>query len=140
VTVVFNVRIFGYRGLQQLAEFLPTKENATRPLRLNEPYEWAQVIAVNDPASNTVFSTPVNPDISTLLKIEIPDGQMVQYDINKAIDLKSPFMTGTQIIQWNQGWKLSLIQAFATGLLLDDFGPSPGAILTDDSSGALLHG
>lgn len=136
MTFAFNVRIYAYRGMQQLAEWpVPTSLNSLRPMRLNEPYEWAQLLAVNDPNSqNVVFSAPVNPDpLTTMLKIEIPDGQMVQYDINQSITIGSPFMTGTQVIQWSQGWRLALLQAFIPVGLTDDFGPSPGAILTDNS-------
>lgn len=104
-----NVRIFGYRGLRQLPEAgRPTYLNATPPLRVIEPYEWTQILRTN--GGTPVTSRPIVPDLSTFLKIEVPDGYTIQYEINnKKVTVNSPELSGTQIVQWNVGWMLSVV-------------------------------
>lgn len=113
--MAFNVRIFGHSGIRQIRQNLVTQFNSDSVMMLEEPYLWQQLIAVSAVAASSVV---VAGDLATVLKIEVPDGQAIRYEINPngrsvAAFLNSPKFTGTDQFPWASGWTISLIDASA---------------------------
>lgn len=113
--MAFNCRIFGHRGITQIHETLPKQFSADSVHVLVQPYEFSQVISVSAAAASSA------PDAGTrtkILRIEIPDGQTVRYEINPpgrnvAAGNLSPRMSGFDQVEFAPGWTISLIDATA---------------------------
>lgn len=118
----FNVRIFGYRGIVQGQVLIPQQDSKDSLYMLWQPYEFAQLAASNG-ATPVTMSAGValgQQDLSTILRVEIPDGNAIRYEINPpprnvAASANSPSLTGITQIKWGPGWTLSFIDA-ATAL------------------------
>jgi hypothetical protein len=115
--MAFNVRIFGHRGTRQLPVTNPMQMQADTVQVLEQPYEFSQVISVSAVAASSAAdpSTKVQ-----LLRIEVPDGQTVRYEINPpnrttAASTNSPSLSGKDQFFFGTGWTVSLIDA--AGLL-----------------------
>lgn len=116
----FNVRIFSYQGIVQIHQRLVKQYSADSVFLLDEPYLAAQLLAVpggGGAVSSTVF--PV-PDNSTILRIEVPDGQQVRYEINpngplasnaRVAGNTSPRLSGFDQFSWGKGYTLSVCDA-----------------------------
>lgn len=118
-----NVRIFGYRGIVQVHQRLIKQFSSDSVFTLDEPYLWSQLIAVPD-TTGVAASSIVQPapDLSTLLRIEIPDGKQVRFEINPQGPLNpnarsagnlSPRMSGYDQFPWAPGYTISLCDAAA---------------------------
>ena len=79
------------------------------------PQEFSQVIAVGAVAVSSA------PDVGTqtnILRIEVPDGQSVRFEINPqgrnvAAGNASPILSGHDQFYFKPGWSVSLIDAAA---------------------------
>lgn len=116
----FNVRVFAYRGIREIAQVLP-KQFSADSVKVNaEPALSRQII--NVAASGQAYeSVPdANDAPATCAVIEVPDGYAVRYVVNPlgpsgsghvnaaSVDRK---MTGTQIVEWGAGYSISVIDA-----------------------------
>lgn len=111
--MAFNVRVFGYRGVTHLHVVLPKQYSADSVAQLEQPYEFSQVISVSGGAAS---SAPDAGSKTTLLRIEVPDGQTVRYEINPtgrsvAAGNASPSLSGKDVFAFSPGWSVSLIDA-----------------------------
>lgn len=117
--MAFNVRIYGHRSLEQM----PHKDRqytGDTVFNLSQPYEWARLISVSgvaassDPVADANSGAAVN-----ILRIEVPDGQAVRYEINPpnreggavAANVNSPILSGHDQFYFRGGWTISLIDA-----------------------------
>jgi hypothetical protein len=113
--MAFNVRIFAYRGIKQMVNVLPKQFSSDSVFNLEQPYEWAQLLACSAVA---VSSAPVNvtDDRVTLLRIEVPDSETIRYEINPpgrnvVAGNQSPSLSGKDQFSFSPGWTLSVIDA-----------------------------
>lgn len=118
-----SVRIFGYSGIVQIQQNMVKQFSSDSVFLLTEPYIWSQklLLAGATPVSSTPYTPPANtPDRTTLLRIEVPDGVQIRYEVNpngplavtarNAGDL-SPRLSGFDQFEWGQGWTLSIVDA-----------------------------
>lgn len=111
----FNVRIFAYEGLTQMQLVRPQQFSSDSVFQLTQPYKWGQVISVSAVAASS------SPDATTnvnILRIEVPDGQSIRYEINPSgravvAGTSSPILSGHDQFQFAPGWSVSLIDAAA---------------------------
>lgn len=113
----FSVRIYGHRGIAQTTIVDPHQQSNDSLFLLHQPYQWAQTLTTN--GTTAVSSTPQSPDAATILRIEVPDGQSIRYEINSgtrsvAASAQSPLLTGRDQIMWVAGAYLSIIDASGT--------------------------
>lgn len=118
----FNCRIFTYRGIVQIQQRLVKQFNSDSVFVLDEPYISSQVLAVpggGGAVSSTVFALP---DDSQILRIEVPDGQQIRYEINpngplasnaRVAGNTSPRLSGFDNFAWGKGYSLSCCDASA---------------------------
>jgi hypothetical protein len=96
------------------------QQHADSVYQLSQPPVWVQNISVGVAAVSSV--TPVTVlapfvgDVSGVLRIEVPDGQAIRYEINppnvtRVAGTNSPKMSGSDQFQWGSGWSVSLIDA-----------------------------
>lgn len=111
------VRIFGHRGMEQLPINIPKQYTADSVFQLVQPYEFAQTLTSN--AATAVASAPTAaPDATQILRVEVPDGQVIRYEVNPpgraiAASVNSPRLSGINMLYFRQGWTLSIIDASA---------------------------
>jgi hypothetical protein len=116
----FNVRVFGFRGIQQMKNFNPKQFSADSVYQLVHPYEWAQLLLVN--GGTPVASAPLTGgryDQVTILRVEVPDGQSIRYEINPptreggvvAAGNGSQIHSGNDEFYFNPGWTISMVDA-----------------------------
>lgn len=119
--MAFTVKIFGYRGLRQIPQILPTQYTADTVFTDAEPYDWRQQLVTNGAVA--VSSAPVAaPDQTSYIRVEVPDGQSIRYEINPPnrtggvvpADANSPILSGLNRFEFHSGWSLSLIDAANT--------------------------
>jgi hypothetical protein len=113
--MAFNVRFFGYRGMRQLVHLAQSQFTSDTVYALEEPYEWSQVVSVNGAVMTPAFSS-VALDLSKILRIEIPDGSAVRYEINPPgrnvqAGAQSPKLTGSDVFPWALGYTISVVDA-----------------------------
>jgi len=119
--LAFQVRIFHYRGLSQLPQTLPKQYTADTVFTDTEPYEARDILTTNGltPVSTAPLAAP---DQTAYIRVEVPDGQSIRYEINPAnrtgglvsASSNSPILSGINRFQFFQGWSLSLIDAAGT--------------------------
>lgn len=111
--MAFNCRLFAHEGLSQMRLILPNQYSADSVFQLTQPYLWSQVISVSgSPVSSAPDSTPR----VTIIRIEVPDGQSIRYEINPSgravvAGTQSPILSGMNNFVFAQGWSVSLIDA-----------------------------
>src|ERR1700704_761346 len=111
--MAFNVRVFGYRGVTHLTIVLPKQFSSDTVSQLDQPYEFSQVISVSGAAASSAADTGAK---TTLLRIEVADGQTVRYEINPpgrnvAAGNASPRLSGVDVFAFAPGWSVSLVDA-----------------------------
>lgn len=117
--MAFNVRVFGYRGLQQMPNVLPKQYSADSVFQVIEPYEWGQMISVSAAVAST--AAQALPDETQMIRIEVPDGDTIRYEINPPnrtggvinAGEHSPSLSGKDYFYFRQGWTVSMIDAAA---------------------------
>lgn len=116
----FTVRIYGYRGIYQLHVDNPQQAASDSIYALYQPYEWAtSVVASGTAASTTAQVGPSGTDSARMIRIEVPDGSTIRYEINPpnrttVASAISPSLSGINNAMWGAGWTISVIDA--TGL------------------------
>lgn len=120
--MAFNVRIFSYRGMVQIQQRLVKQYNSDSVFVLDEPYIASQLLVVptgGAPVESAVFTVP---DDSQLLRIEVPDGQQIRYEINpqgpvgathRVAGNTSPRLSGFDNFMWGKGYSISICDAAA---------------------------
>lgn len=118
--MAFNCRIHAYKGTRQMQQLLLKHFNADSVFVLDEPYLWSEVISVSAVAAS---STPVSGSSdggSTILRVEVKDGEQVRYEINpngpnasnaRVASTNSPRLSGFDNFAWGPGYTISLIDA-----------------------------
>jgi hypothetical protein len=112
----FNVRFYGHRGIVQGPIVSYLQDSRDSLFMLSQPYEFAILAASNGATPITVQSPfPVSSDITKILRIEIPDGAAIRYEINPqgrsvAASANSPVLTGVMQLNWAAGWSFSFIE------------------------------
>ena len=115
--MAFSVRVFTYKGISQVQLNQAKQYNSDSVFVLDEPYLWSQVISVSAAAAS---SAPVSNDGSTVMRLEVPDGQQVRYEINpngpsasnaRIAGNSSPRTSGADVFAWGPGFSISLIDA-----------------------------
>lgn len=116
--MAFTVRIFTYRGMRQIQQVLVKQFNSDSVFVLEEPYIASQTLNVN--GATPVSSVPVANDGSQILRIEVPDGQQIRYEINpsgptasnaRVAGTNSPRLAGFDNFQWGSGYSISMVDA-----------------------------
>lgn len=123
----FNVRVFAYRGISQIDQRMVKQYSADSVFVFEEPYVWSQVISVPDDGTGTAVSssayapTPGHPDASVVLRVEVPPGKAIRYEINpngngasttRAAGNASPMSAaGYNFYNWGPGYTISLCDA-----------------------------
>lgn len=113
----FNVRIFGHNGTRQIAQVNPGQFTSEIVQVLQQPYNWSQTLATN--GATAVNSAAVANDTSKVIRIEIPDGMTIRYEINNGARAggvvqagnNSPRLSGVDIFDWGTGWTVSVVEA-----------------------------
>jgi hypothetical protein len=119
--MAFNVRLHGYQGIVAMKVTNESgQQHSDSVYQLQQPPVWAQTVSVTAAAAPLV--TPVTVlapfvgDVSGVLRIEVPDGQAIRYEINppnvsRTAGSTSPKMSGVDQFQWGSGWSISLVDA-----------------------------
>lgn len=110
----FNVRITGYRGVQQLSTVLPKQYSADSVYVLVEPYEFSQKLTSN--GATPVSSTADPGTATTLLRVEVADGQAIRYEIGPSGSVRtpgdtSPKQSGIDQHYFQPGWIFKFVDA-----------------------------
>lgn len=116
----FNIRVFGFRGIQQMKNFNPKQFSSDSVYQLVHPYIFAQVLVVN--GATPVSSAPLTGgdyDQVTILRVEVPDGQAIRYEINPptrqggvvAAGNASQYHSGLDTFYFAPGWTISAVDA-----------------------------
>lgn len=113
----YNVRIFAYTGIVQLPTVNSKQQSADSVYVMVEPYEWSETLVVN--GATPVASTAHATDHATLLRIEVPDGEAVRYEINPpnrsggavSAGTNSPSLSGKDQFFWGRSFTVSLVDA-----------------------------
>lgn len=111
--MAFNVRVFVHDGIDRLEVSQPRQFGSDSVYVLRQPYLNAQVISVSGVVAD---SAPYADPRARLLRVEVPDGQLVRYEINppgRAIEASnsSPILSGHEQFYFRDGWTISLIDA-----------------------------
>lgn len=116
-----NVRIFGHAGLARMSVIGAGQFSSDSVFQLTQPYLWTQLLLLNGatPVNSTVNPTPAGQslDATTILRIEVPDGTSIRYEVNVsggrnvAAGNQSPILTGRDQIKWGQNFTLSIVDA-----------------------------
>lgn len=120
----FTVRLFAHDGLVRLAVTNPQGQfSSDSVFQLKQPYLWRQSLTTNGltAVASTAAAIPAGQtqDKTSLLRIEVPDGQAIRYEVNPpgrstSADANSPRLEGNNQIQFGAGWTLSIIDASGT--------------------------
>lgn len=92
---------------------LPRQFSSDSVFQLTQPYLWSAVISVSAVAAS---SSPNATPRVTILRIEVPDGQSIRYEINPSgravvAGTQSPILSGHDQFVFQPGWSISLIDA-----------------------------
>lgn len=112
--MAFNVRIFGHRGLDQMPVMNAKQFSADSVHQLVQPYEWRETVSAGAVAVSS--SAQAAPDQTQVLRVEVPDGSAIRYEINppgRAVvaDVDSPILSGINHFYFRQGYTISMIDA-----------------------------
>lgn len=111
--MAFNVRLFAHEGLQQMKLVLPIQHSEDSVFQLTQPYLWAQTKSVSAAA---ISSDADNTARVNILRVEVPDGQAIRYEINPpsrnvVAGSGSPILSGHDQFAFQPGWTISMIDA-----------------------------
>lgn len=124
----FPVRIFAYRGIAQIQQRMVKQFNSDAVFVFDEPYAWSQLLDVADDGSGTARSSapyapsPGNKDNTVVLRVEVPAGRQIRYEINpngpnavtsRVAGVNSPALSGIDFFNWGDGYTISVVDASA---------------------------
>lgn len=115
--MAFNVRVFGFRGVQELTKVNPKQFSSDAIHQLVHPYEWRETLVAGAAAVSSAAQGQT--DQTTLLRVEVPDGQAIRYEINPptrsgglvSAGVNSPKLSGINHFFFGAGWTISIIDA-----------------------------
>lgn len=117
----FNVRCYGHQGIVSMRLVNDAgQQHSDSVFQLSQPYVWTQLLTASGTAVSLALPVtvlaPFNGDVSNVLRIEVPDGQAIRFEINppnvsRVAGTNSPKMSGVDQFQWGSGWSLSIIDA-----------------------------
>lgn len=119
----FVVRIFGHAGLTRMKVLGSSQLSTDSVFQLQQPYLWAQQLTANGltPATSTPAPQPSGQSVDNtdVLRIEVPDGQSIRYEVNPpnrnvAASANSPMIAGRDQIKFGSGWTISIVDAAGT--------------------------
>lgn len=120
--MAFTVRIFGYKGVNQIHQGFVRQYNSDSIFVMDEPCEWSQSLTTN--GTTPVTSTSQNPDAAHIVWVEVPDGQTIRYEIQphgptgtgaRIAGVGSRKMSGENAVFWyGPGTTISVIDAAGT--------------------------
>lgn len=114
----FNVRIYGYRGVSQIPQVHVTQFSNDSLLVNEEPYVFGQLIPTD--GDNPVTSASDAQTGTKMLKVEVPDGKGIRYEVNlngpaatnaRVASTDSPKMEGVNWITFSPGATFSFVDA-----------------------------
>jgi hypothetical protein len=113
--LAFNVRIFGYRGITEVSRVLPKQFASDSVQMLCEPYEYSDVAASNG-ATAVAFATDTTHDKVTMLRVEVPDGSAIRYEVKppgstRTAGNTSPKLSGIDHFPFGAGWTFQFVDA-----------------------------
>lgn len=117
--MAFVVRAFGYRGVVQGKILIPQQDSKDSLFMLHNPYEFRANVTTNGTSPVQLGPSATLPDLATILRVEVPDGSAIRYEVNtptrvQAADANSPSLIGFMQLEWGPGWYLSVIDAAGT--------------------------
>lgn len=117
------VRIFGFRGMEQMPVSLPKYFSSDSVYQLVYPYDWKASLTTNG-VTPVSASAPADGGgvITSILRVEVPDGQSIRYEINPptrqggvlAAGINSPILSGINMFYFRGGFSFSCIDAAGT--------------------------
>ena len=115
----FNCRIYAYQGIQQMPVVLPKQFSSDSVFQVVEPYIWGATVSVSAVAASTPASAVAGDAKTTMIRIEVPDGQTIRYEINPpnrtggvvVAGVNSPSLSGKDYFYFNPAWTVSIIDA-----------------------------
>lgn len=120
--MAYNVRIFGYSGVEQIEQDMPKQYTSDTVFVPTEPCLWSQVIAVAEgtgvASTSTVIATV--PDKTRFVCVEVPDTKQIRYEVQpqgptgsgaRTAGTASRRMSGFSNLKWNPGYALSIVDA-----------------------------
>lgn len=118
----YNTRIYGHAGVTRLQSDQGQQGGTDSALVLVQPYLWGQSInltvggaaSASTPAAPGTFVPPHSTDSTTVLHIEVPDGQIIGYEVNNGnravtASATSPRLSVSGNIAFGPGWTISVI-------------------------------
>lgn len=122
--MAFNVRLFGHAGLSRMVVLNAHQFSSDSVFQLAQPYLWASGVLSSNGATPVNFTNTSLPagqtlDNTRVLRIEVPDGQAIRYEVNPPnrstlASASSPILTGSNQIAFGSGWQFSFIDASGT--------------------------
>ena len=120
--MAFNVRIFGYSGLDQMHVSRLRQYNSISVFLAEEPPNWSQVAVSNGatPVAMVANLAPGVVDTARVLGIEIADGNQIRYELQPLGPLASNArvpgnlsrrMSGFDFIAWMPGGTFAFVDA-----------------------------
>lgn len=118
--MAFSVRLYGHTGLARMSVIGAGQFSSDSVFQLTQPYLWTQLLTAGAaPVSSVIPPTPDGQslDATTILRIEVPDGQSIRYEVNTqggrnvAAGTQSPILTGRDQIKWGSKSLLSIVDA-----------------------------
>lgn len=119
--MAFDVRLFGHAGLVRMPVIGQRQFSSDSVYQLKQPYLWAQKLTTagtSTAVASTAAPTPADKTIdpTEVLRIEIPAGQSIRYEVNPpnrttSASTNSPIMSGNNQIAFGPGWTLSIVEA-----------------------------
>jgi hypothetical protein len=118
--MAFNVRIFGYSGLQQMHVSQARRFASDSVMLAEEPPLWSNVAAANGVAVVPLVFNGSGSDGARVLGIEVPDGSAIRYELQLLGPLASNArvpgnlsrkLTGFTYIPWAAGATFSFVDA-----------------------------
>ena len=122
----FQVRIYGHQGLVSLKVVNDSGQlHSDSVFQLSQPYVFQQNLTVSASALSSTLVTPATlaaagspfiSDVSSIIRIEVPDAQAIRYEINPpnrtaVAGTNSPKLTGNDQFRWGSSWTISMIDA-----------------------------
>lgn len=120
--MAYNVRIFGYSGVEQIEQNIPKQYTADTVFVPTEPCLWSQVLNVAE-GTGAVSTSVVNnqtPDRTRFVCVEVPDGKQIRYEVQpqgptpvsaRVAGNASRRMSGFSSLKWDAGFTLSVVDA-----------------------------
>ena len=108
-----NARFYAYEGLDQIKQVKPRQFSSNATFVLREPYLWQELLVIG--AAQTV--PPHNDTRTRLLRIEIPSGSAIRYEINPpnrsvvAGSISPKLEAGYRDFFFGPGWNISFVDA-----------------------------